>query len=310
MTIWTTDSIPSLTGTRAIVTGATGGLGLETASVLAAKGAEVIVAGRSVSKGEAALRRIVSETPEAAVRFGEIDLADLESVSDFAAAELADGRPVDLLVNNAGVMAVPDHRMTVDGFELQFGTNFLGHFALTLRLLPALRAAAAPRVVNLSSLTHRQGNIDFDNLQFERNYSPFRAYAQSKLAMLLFTLELQRRSAAGNWNLLATTAHPGWARTDLVANGPASGSSFNFSAAMTKLLAPLLGQGAAQGAWPTLYAATSPDVTPAGYYGPSGMNEFKGPPAPAKKAKRAEDTETAKQLWKVAEELTGCTAQP
>jgi NAD(P)-dependent dehydrogenase (short-subunit alcohol dehydrogenase family) len=306
MANWTTNDIPDLSGKRAIVTGATGGLGLETALVLASKGAEVIVAGRNPSKGNQAVTLIQGKHPDARVTFGHVDLADLSSVAAFADAQLAEGKPLDLLINNAGLMSVPQRQATKDGFELQLGTNFLGHFALTMPLLKLLRAAPAPRIVNLSSLTHLRGKIEFDDLQSEKNYSPWRAYAQSKLAMLLFTVELQRRIDLDLWNILAATAHPGWARTDLVANGPAS-SGFNFSAAMTNLLAPLFGQSAAAGAGPTLYAATSSQVAPAGYYGPSGFNEFRGSPTSARASRQAGDRQTAIRLWEIAEKLTHST---
>jgi NAD(P)-dependent dehydrogenase (short-subunit alcohol dehydrogenase family) len=302
---WTTNDIPDLSGKRAIVTGATGGLGLETALVLASKGAEVTVAGRNPSKGEQAVKAIQGKHPDSRVTFSRVDLADLSSVAAFADAQLAEGKPLDLLINNAGLMSLPQRQATKDGFELQLGTNFLGHFALTMPLLKLLRAAPAPRIVNLSSITHLRGKIEFDDLQSEKNYSPWRAYAQSKLAMLLFTLALQRRSDLDGWNILAAAAHPGWARTDLVANGPAS-SGFNFSALITNLLAPLFGQSAAAGAWPALYAATSKQVTPAGYYGPRGFNEFRGSPTPARASRLAGDRETAIRLWEIAEELTHC----
>jgi NAD(P)-dependent dehydrogenase (short-subunit alcohol dehydrogenase family) len=205
-------------GRLTVVTGATGGLGYETALELAGAGAEVLVAGRNSEKGSAAISNIRRVAPSAKVRFEMLDLASLASVRAFAAKMVANGRPLDLLINNAGVMNLPARRLTEDGFELQFGTNHLSHFALTGLLLPVLRKAEAPRVVNVSSLAHRGGKIDFANLQAERKYRSWPAYQQSKLANLLFTFELQRRSDAFGWGLMSNAAHPGFARTDLIPN--------------------------------------------------------------------------------------------
>ena len=225
MVDWTFSDIPSQRGRRAIVTG-TGGLGYETALALVRAGGDVILAGRNLEKGAESVSRIKVEVPAARIAFEQLDLASLASVEDFAGPMLMQHTPLDLLVNNAGVMTPPSRQTTSDGFELQFGTNYLGHFALTGRLLPILNGRG-PRVVNLSSLAHRGGAIHFDDLQWERSYRPWAAYGQSKLAMLMFAFELQRRSDAAGWGLMSNAAHPGYARTELIANGPAptAGSS-------------------------------------------------------------------------------------
>ncbi len=215
---------------------------------------------------------------------------------------LANGRPLDLLINNAGVMDLPTRRLTEDGFELQFGTNHLSHFALTALLLPLLRKAQAPRVVNVSSLAHRGGKIDFANLQAERKYNSWAAYQQSKLANLLFTFELQRRSDAYGWGLMSNAAHPGYARTELIPNGPGTGG---LKGVGMKVLGSFMSHSAAAGALPTLFAATSPEAAPNGYYGPNGFYELKGPVAPAKVFPQAKDEAVARKLWEVSEQLTG-----
>jgi NAD(P)-dependent dehydrogenase (short-subunit alcohol dehydrogenase family) len=298
----TSHDIPSQRGKLAIVTGANSGIGFETALELARAGADVILAGRSEARNLEAIQRIQREIPAAKVRFGKVDLASLASIKEFAASLIAAGRPIDLLINNAGVMMPPARKTTADGFELQFGTNHLGHFALTGRLLPLLRRGRQPRVVHVSSLAHRTGKIHFDDLQAERSYSPWRAYAQSKLANLLFTLELQQRSNAIGWGLMSNAAHPGGSRTELIANGPGVDTwikrlGARFSMAMS--------QPASDGALPTLFAATSPDAKPLGYYGPNGLLEIKGAVAPAHRAAKAKDEPSAQRLWDVSEELTG-----
>jgi NAD(P)-dependent dehydrogenase (short-subunit alcohol dehydrogenase family) len=300
---WTTRDMPSQSGKLAIVTGANAGLGYETALALAAAGAEVIVAARNRSKGAEAVRRILAQYPSARARLELVDLASLASVRDFAVRIAADCGQIDLLINNAGVMMPPRRQITTDGFELQFGVNYLAHFALTAQLLPALRRAAAPRVVSLSSGAHHSGVIQFDDLQWERRaYRPWPAYSQSKLAMLMFALELQRRSDAAGWGLISNAAHPGFARTELIANGPGARSVF---AVLTGILGPLISQSAADGALPTLFAATSPEAVAGGYYGPSRRFEMKGPPKRARVARRARDEAAAARLWDVSEQLTG-----
>jgi NAD(P)-dependent dehydrogenase (short-subunit alcohol dehydrogenase family) len=204
---WTVSDIPDLGGRRALVTGATDGLGLQTALALAGRGAQVILSGRSPAKGQAALERIRAAWPAADVAFEPADLSDLAQVRDLA--RRTGGDPLDMLVNNAGIMGLPQRRETADGFEMQLGVNYLAHFVLTGELLDALRRGAMKRVVSLSSLAHVGGRLDFDDLQSSRTYTPFKAYGQSKLAMLMFALELQRRSDAHGWGLVSTAAHPG-----------------------------------------------------------------------------------------------------
>jgi NAD(P)-dependent dehydrogenase (short-subunit alcohol dehydrogenase family) len=298
---WTTRDIPAQTGRLALVTGA-GGLGFETALALAQAGAEVIVAGRNEEKGQAAVRDILQRAPRRAnVRFEPLDLASMASIAACAARLNAAGQPLDLLINNAGVMTPPTRQTTADGFELQFGTNYLGHFALTGRLMPLLENAPAARVVNLSSLAHRSGQIHFDDLQSLRSYSPWRAYGQSKLAMLMFAFELQRRAEANSWPVISNAAHPGYARTDLIANGPGErGVLWQINRAMQ----PFVSHSAAEGALPTLFAATSPDAHGGEYFGPNGFYELKGPPRRAHVAAQAKDAEVAAKLWKVSCELT------
>ena len=303
MTDWTTDAIPPLSGKLAVVTGATGGLGYETALALAGAGAEVVLTGRNDAKGARALESICEQHPGALISYEPLDLASLASVSAFATRFAALHPSLDLLINNAGVMSLPSRQLTADGFEMQFGTNYLGHYALTAHLLPMLRQGSAPRVVNLSSLAHRMGRIDFDNLQSAKSYSPQKAYNQSKLAMLMFALELQRRSDAAGWGLTSLAAHPGYARTDLMTNGP---GDKGWLALVARLLRPM-SHSAAAGALPTLFAATSPDARAAGYYGPRGFQELNGPPAPARIMPQASDAAAAAKLWDVSAALTGAS---
>jgi NAD(P)-dependent dehydrogenase (short-subunit alcohol dehydrogenase family) len=291
--------LPSQLGRSAVVTGATGGLGYETALALARAGADVVLTGRDDRKGQAAIEQIGREALGAKVSYERLDLASLASISDFA--QRMQSRPsLDILINNAGVMALPRRQTTADGFETQFGTNYLGHFALTARLLPLLRTAAAPRVVCVSSLAHRTAFIDFNDLQGQRIYSPWKAYGQSKLAMLIFALELQRRSDAAGWKLASNAAHPGFARTGLFASGPGGLVSL-----ASGFAAPFFGHSAADGARPILFAATNPDVKPGGYYGPRGLGELRGAPAQALIMPQARDAATAAKLWDVSETLTG-----
>ncbi|HZZ88813.1 MAG TPA: SDR family oxidoreductase [Caulobacteraceae bacterium] len=299
---WTVADMPRLKGRRAIVTG-TGGLGYETALALAAAGASVVLAGRSETKGRGSVVRILNLHPDASITSEQLDLASLASIAAFAERIEALGGPIDILVNNAGVMAPPKRQTTADGFELQFGVNHLGHFALTGRLLPLLLAAEAPRVTTVSSGAHLGGVIDFADLQRQKHYSPWAAYGQSKLANLLFALELQRRSAARGGKLTSNAAHPGYARTDLIANGPGTGSLMARLGGV--LIAPWASQSAAEGALPQLFAATSPEARGGGYYGPGRLMEMVGPPGPARISSRAQDPQIAKHLWDVSEALTG-----
>ncbi len=298
---WTPADIPSQNGKRVVVTG-TGGLGYETALALAQRGADVVLAGRNPAKGRASVQKIAARVPGALIRFARLDLASLSSIAQCAKELLAEGRPIDILVNNAAVMSLPNRQLTEDGFEMQFGTNHLGHFALTARLLPLLRQAPRPRVVTVSSQAHRFGAIRFDNLQAEKRYNHWTAYGQSKLANLLFTFELQRRSDAHGWGLMSNAAHPGYARTDLIANSGQKGLLQKLS---IMLLQPIASHSAAEGAWPTLLAATSPEAVNGGYYGPNGFFELYGPPVPAGTTPQARDETVAKRLWEVSERLTG-----
>ena len=295
--------IPSQVGRTAVVTGATGGLGYEAALALAKAGAEVILTGRDAGKGQSAIDRIGRDAIGANVSYEHLDLANLASIAEFA--DRMHARPsLDLLIGNAGVMALPRRQTTADGFEMQFGTNYLGHFALTARLLPLLRRTSGPRVVQVSSLAHRTGFIDFSDLQSERYYAPWKAYGQSKLACLMFALELQRRSDAAGWDLVSNAAHPGFARTNLFSSGPGGMLSF-----ATDLAAPFFGQSAADGARPILYAATSPQAKPGAYYGPRGIGELRGAPARALIMPQARDADAAARLWDISEKLTGTPFQ-
>lgn len=305
MTGFTLDDIPDLTGKRAVITGATGGLGLEAALALAGKGAETILIGRNAAKGAAAEDRIRTTRPAAILRFEQADLADLASVAAVADRLLAEGRPIDILINNAGVMALPTRELTADGFEMQLGTNYLSHFALTGRLLPLLKAAQA-RVVQLSSVAHRGGRIRLGDLNREQGYHPWTAYQQSKLAMLMFAVELDRRSKAEDWGLTSVAAHPGFARTDLIANGPAGRGGLLFGIGL-RLLEGVLSHSAQAGTLPVLMAATAPTVEGGAYFGPQGWQEMKGPAGPARIAPQAPDPDMARRLWAASERLTGVT---
>jgi len=291
--------IPSQLGKTAVVTGSTGGLGYEMVLALAKAGADIILTGRDDRKGQSALDKISREVIGARIRYEHLDLASLASIADFA-QRMQVRQSLDLLINNAGVMALPRRQTTADGFEMQFGTNYLGHFALTARLMPLLRRSSGPRVVSVSSLAHRTGSIDFGDLQGTRLYSPWKAYGQSKLACLMFALELQRRSDAAGWNLTSDAAHPGFSRTNLFASGPGG-----LLSVATDFAAPFFGHSAADGARPILFAATSPQAKPGAYYGPGGFGELRGAPAPALIMPRARDAATAARLWDVSEKLTG-----
>jgi NAD(P)-dependent dehydrogenase (short-subunit alcohol dehydrogenase family) len=295
-------SMPPQTGRLAVVTGGTGGLGYEIALSLARGGADVVIAGRDDAKGRAAAARIRTLAPKALVRFEKLDLAELASVAAFAGRLAATSQSVDLLINNAGVMALPERRVTADGFEMQLGINYLGHFALTGHLFPLLRRSRFARVVQMSSLAHRLGKIYFDDLQAEHGYGPWKAYCQSKLATLLFARELQWQSAARGWGLLSVAAHPGYAQTDLFVNGRGAKSAL---ARLSGSLGKVVSQSAADGAMPALFAATSANVEPGGFYGPGGFFELAGPPRPAHASKRALDPAVAQKLWKVSQQLTG-----
>ena len=298
---WSTADMPTQAGRRAVVTGATGGLGFETAAALAAAGAQVVIASRDPAKGAQALERLAGRAPRGAVRFELLDLADLASVRAFAGRMLEEDRPLDLLVNNAGVMGGARRQLTADGFERQFGVNYLGHFALTGLLSPQLRRAGGARVVNVSSLAHQAGRLDFADLQSER-YSPMAAYGRSKAAMLMFAQALQRRSEAQGWGVAAFAAHPGFSATGLLRP---QGAAAKAVIKVVELAAPLVGQSAAQGALPILFAATAAQAQAGGYTGPDGALELRGAPKPAKVARFIDDPVAQDRLWTDSERLTG-----
>ena len=282
----------------AVVTGGTGGLGLEASIGLARAGFEVVVTGRSVERGGAAVLRVGEAVPGAVVRFARLDVASLASVAAFAATIDA---PVAVLLNNAGVMALPTREVTEDGFERQFGTNHLGHFALTARLLPWLRGG---RVVSVSSLAHRRGRIAFEDLQGERSYSPWVAYAQSKLADLMFARELQRRSDEAGWGVVGIAAHPGWARSELVVKGQ-GGERPGVKARVMQAGFNAFGQPTAAGAWPLVYAAVDAAAAPGGYYGPCCWGETRGQVSASRVMPQAAVEKDCSRLWEVSEELVG-----
>ena len=304
---WTAEQIPSQAGRTALITGANSGIGYQAALQLARHGAHVLLGCRNEAKGRGALERLLREArgangEGASAEVVQLDMASLTSIRDFAAAFIGRGIVMDLLINNAGVMALPKRELTEDGFERQFGTNHLGHFALTGLLLPALLAAPAPRVVTVASLAHRTGKIEFDNLQRERGYEGWDAYNASKLANILFAKELDRRARAAHSRLLSVAVHPGVSTTSIFENGP---GTTNLKAIMVKLLAPVLMQNDEAGALPTLYAATSPAAHGGEYIGPDGFQELKGSPVVVQPRPQALDVVVGERLWKVSEELTG-----
>ena len=311
MTRWTSDDIPPLAGRRAIVTGATSGLGFHTALELGRHGADVTLAVRDRTRGEASRKALETELAGVPGRgtfeVGDLDLASLESVQAFAEGVTASGQDLHLLVNNAGIMAIP-RRETVDGFEMQLATNHLGHMALTLRLVPLLArtgsAGAATRVVTVSSNVHKTGSIDLDDLMGTRSYKPWGAYAQSKLANLLFTYELQRRVDAAALPIGSYAAHPGYAATNLSSVGPSMTGS-KVQQWGTRVADKVLAQSAAMGALPTLYAATVAGLAPGSYVGPSSFNEWRGHPKLVTPRDTALDESVAAALWARSEDLIG-----
>jgi NAD(P)-dependent dehydrogenase (short-subunit alcohol dehydrogenase family) len=298
MAKWTAADIPDQTGRVAVITGANTGLGYETALALAEHGAHVVLAVRNLDKGKDAAARITAKGPRGEVALQELDLTSLESVRAAARQLRADHEHIDLLINNAGVMWTPKST-TKDGFELQFGTNHLGHFAFTGLLLDRLLPVAGSRIVTVSSVGHRiRADIHFDDLQWEHSYNRVAAYGQAKLANLLFTYELQRRLAS-HGTTIAAAAHPGGSNTELARNLPAP------FAPVVSLLLPLIAQDAAAGALPTLRAATDPAVLGAQYYGPDGFAEQRGYPKIVASSKKSHDADLQRRLWTVSEELTG-----
>ncbi|ABI78318.1 oxidoreductase, short chain dehydrogenase/reductase family [Hyphomonas neptunium ATCC 15444] len=299
---WTAAYIPDQRGRFAVITG-TGGLGFEGAVALARSGASVVLAGRNAHKGADAVAAIRQAAPASDIRYERLDLACLASVADFAARLRGQMDRLDLLINNAAVMNPPARQETEDGFELQLGTNYLGHFALTGHLLPLLRKGANARVISVSSIAARNGLINLEDLQAEQSYRPGSAYAQSKLACLMFALELHRRSQLGGWGVASIAAHPGVSRTELLHNAPGRGSP----ASLARSLLWFLFQPADQGALPTLFAATWPEAKSGAYYGPHGLSETRGFPAAAQIPPQALDAALSARLWEVSENLTGVT---
>jgi NAD(P)-dependent dehydrogenase (short-subunit alcohol dehydrogenase family) len=307
---WKAADIPSLAGKRVIITGANSGIGYHAALKLARKGAQVVLACRDRQRGDDALARLHADSPGTHTELAILDLASLSSVRDFAEKELAQHRPLHILINNAGVMAPPRRLQTADGFELQFGTNVLGHFALTALLMPALEQAAAashdrPRIVTLASIAHKRGQLNFDDLQSTKTYSPVKAYQQSKLADLIFAFELDRRLRTANSRVMSVAAHPGVANTNLFR----AGDHGPLEKTLRNLFGHVIGivlNTDSEGALPTLYAATAPDAEDGGYYGPQGLQEMRGDIVDrAVVAPQARDASTATRLWQTCEDLTG-----
>ncbi len=297
-------SVPDQAGRLIVVTGANSGTGQEAARRLAAAGAHVVMAVRTVAKGEQARAGILARHPGAELEVRRVDLADLGSVRQFADGLLADGTPIDLLINNAGVMAPPTRMTTADGFELQFGSNYLGPFALTVRLLPLVLAAPAPRVVTMSSGMANFGRIHLDDLQWERRYRPNLAYAQSKLADLMMTRHLAAIATQRDWNLMSNAAHPGFTRTNLQTAGASLGRD-KPRRTIYNSVHILPSQGVEPGTEPLLYAATSPEAVSGGYYGPGGSFGLVGPTTIVRIPRNARDDAAAARLWAEAERLTG-----
>ena len=296
---WTAEQMSSQAGRTAVVTGANGGLGRATAQALAAAGAQVVLACRDTAKGEEAAAEIRGRTPGASVIVEPLDLASLDSVRDCAERLLSGCESLDLLINNAGVMAPGERRQTADGFELQIGTNHLGHFALTLLLLPRMEGRKGARVVTVSSIAHKIGKIRFDDLQSERSYGRWRGYCQSKLANLLFARELDQRLRAAGSTVASLAAHPGYAATNLQSAAPPA-----IDRAIFVVSNLLLAQSAEKGALPLLYAATKPDLEGGLFIGPDGFEEQRGYPKVVQPVLRGRDPAAAALLWEVSEELT------
>lgn len=310
MTTWNAADIPSLEGRRIIITGANSGIGYHAALKLARKGAHVVLACRSRERGEAAIQRLDDEAPGTHVELAALDLSSLKSIHAFAAAELAQHKPLDILINNAGVFAPPVRQETADGFEVQFGTNVLGHFALTALLMPALEQAAAqsptaPRIVTIASIAHQRGQMDFNDLQSTHSYAPMKSYAQSKLGNLLIAFELDRRLRAAGSRIESIAAHPGVANTNLFTAGDLSPTMKTMRRVFNEIVGVVMNTDA-EGALATLFAATSDEAVPGGYYGPQGFREMRGHTVgPAKVFPQAKDEAAAARLWQTCEQLTG-----
>jgi NAD(P)-dependent dehydrogenase (short-subunit alcohol dehydrogenase family) len=299
---WTTANIPPQHGKLAYITGANSGIGFHTTLELARQGATVIMACRDLAKAESARQRILQRIPGAQLEIAQLDLASLASVRAAAQSFLAANRRLDLLINNAGIMALPERRVSPDGFELQLATNHFGHFALTGLLLPSILAAPAARIITVSSIAHRGATMDFANLDWEHGYKPWPAYRRTKLANLLFGFELHRRLTRAHAPATSIIVHPGVSNTNLFAAGPGSGGGF-----LAKIIPPfvaLIAQSDAQGALPTLYAATSPDAQPGHFYGPDGFRQMRGYPVEVRAEQQPYDESLAAQLWQVSEQRT------
>jgi NAD(P)-dependent dehydrogenase (short-subunit alcohol dehydrogenase family) len=303
--------VPDLSGRFAVVTGANSGLGFGLAKSLAGAGADVVLAIRSRAKGEAAIADIRRELPSAKLTIRQLDLSSLKSVAALGDELAAEGRPIDLLINNAGVMTPPQRQETDDGFELQFGANHLGHFALTGHLLLLLRAAQAPRVVTVSSIAAGQRNLDFDDANAQHGYKPMRSYGMAKLAQLMFAVELDRRSRRGGWGLMSNAAHPGLSKTNLLSGASYGREKPTLQARFTQLtwwLLPFMWLDVDEGIKPTLYAAVSPDAEGGKYYGPRGFYETAGGGVTFAGVSRLARSEPDRErLWQLSEQLTGVT---
>ncbi len=308
MAKWTENDIPDMSGKRVLVTGGASGIGLAAARAIAVHGGHVLIADRNEQAGQAAVAQIRTLRPDAGVEFLALDLSNLQTVREFCARLLATGLPLDVLINNAGINPISERRTTADGFELTFGIGHLGHFALTGLLLPLLRKSAAPRVVTVSSVVHKLGSFDWNDLQMERHYNTQRPYNQTKLANLIFARELQRRATAAGVPLLSLAVHPGVSRTNIGAARKAMGNYNVIDHVVSGVLAMVMkvfGQSAEEGGLPTMYAATMASVEPGGFYGPDGFGEMKGAPAPARAHRAALNPDDARRLWEASERLTG-----
>lgn len=300
---WTVDDIPELTGKVVVVTGANSGIGYEVIRALAGKGAHVVMACRNLEKAESAAAHILEEAPHAFLEIIKIDLADLSSVKNFAHKFSETYQSLHILCNNAGVM-FPPYGQTTDGFELQFGINHLGHFALTGLLMSQLLKTGNARIVTMSSWGHYYGKMNFDDINWETSYNRIWAYCRSKLANLLFTYELQRKLEVCGSEVISMAAHPGWSATNLQSTGLKMGGG-RLMRLFFIIGNPLLAQSASMGALPMLYAATAPDIVGGDYIGPSGFREWRGYPKKTCSSEQSYDEEMAKNLWEVSEELTG-----
>jgi NAD(P)-dependent dehydrogenase (short-subunit alcohol dehydrogenase family) len=303
-------TVPDLSGKLAVVTGSNSGLGLGLTTRLSAAGADVIMAIRNRAKGEAAVEQIRATVPEAKLTIKSLDLSSLASVKALGDEFNAEGRPIDILINNAGIMQPPERDTTADGFELQFGGNHLGHFALTGHVLPLLRAASNPRVTSLSSLAARMGGINFDDLQWEMRYSPTRAYSQSKSANLMFAIELDGLSKRHGWGIVSNAAHPGFAKTNLQLSGPSQGKEsptlLEGFYRVSRQVTPFAWQEVDEAILPALYGAVSPDAQGGAFYGPRGFLEAAGGGVKqARIPERCRDEADCRRLWELSEQLTG-----